>query len=631
MSFIYFKFPIVKKSEPMNFNNSLPNFPQIPQNGTPTDSQFESLLRLFSIPHTAPPMDPQNDDRNKNQNNLKAMMSQMFLNNYRNSMMPQMNPMMCPPPPPNFMNMMNGAGMLGGGDPLGGMRRNGNMMNDMMFQAFMSKFNMFNMINPYQMYPPMPMGMNNPVLNSMMMDSFIRNYLKDSATQQTEILTNNPNYNNINLDNPPINKEICICSGIKSPEEPIMICYNSSCQQKFHLSCLRYKAPEQDCPLCFLKKMDPLNQVLKVLAEPFLITTVPNILYRKKFQLDLESFKQVQENEDCYLEFRSLRLDEDYKCENSWLDYGTISLNDSIVLELNPLALNSCLKKRKDEKITIKHSLKLDQNEVKLTIKDCLHEEEAKTLRIDKKADFLIGIYLIKKISTQELISTIQEKSIKCEEECKQFLQSYFAQNNNIHSEDIYLDQMKLNLLDPIDFQLIKTPCRGRLCSHYNCFSLETFVTITKDSNPRKWRCPICRKPCYEFLIDSYLLKILLEARQTQTNIKEMILFDNGNYKIIEQEREKDDISDTERDEEVKENVSVVNKERKKESFLNEKEILQDKTLVLDEENLIENKEKNEVSLNKKRKLKEVEKEKGNQKNKKANYHLRSKKVCINK
>ena len=638
----------------MNFNNNLPNFLPFPQTALPNDSQFESLLKLFAIPPQIPPTNPPPeqilDDRQKNPSNFKAMMAQMLLNNYRNSMMipPQMNGLMYPPPSASLLTMLNAPNgpMQVPNDPIG-LRRN-SMMNDMFFQTFLSKFNMMNMMNPYQMYP-----MNNPLMNSMMMETFFRNYL-----QQNNELANNSNCAVVNLDNV-ITGEICICSGKKNHDEVVMTCGNETCKKKFHLSCLKYKQPELECPLCFLKKMDPLHQVCKVLTTPFLINGTSNVVFKKKFQLDLESLKQFMENEDVYLEIRSLRLDEGYKYETSWLDYGTVSLNDITVLELNPLLLNSCLKKRKDERITIKEYIKGELNEIKITTKDFPNEEEAKTYRNDKKAEFLVGIYLIRKVSTNELMNDIMDKCLKSELECKKFLQSYFSKDLNNRSEDIYLDQMKINLLDPIDFQPIKTPCRGRFCRHYNCFSLETFVTITKDSNPRKWRCPICKKPCYEFLIDGYLLKILNEARIEKKNIKEMILFDDGKYNMVEDLNMNDDCSEKEEEEEEKKEKEKE-QEQVKEKPKEKEEELEKISLIIDENqtSLVKEKEKEKnqfgelsehtkntvneyqkieknceeehVFYNRKRKLREMDKTEKKAEGK-GGYHLRSKKVCVKK
>lgn len=624
----------------MNFNNNPPSFPAFPSNISPSESQLDTFLKLFmpqsSVMQNSTQEPPQTsllqEDRNKAcqgpPNNMKALMTQIMMNNYRNYMMmgPHINPLMFPPP--NLLNMTNGGNIPNTAD-LMGMRRN-NMMNDMMFQSFLNKFNMYNMFSGY---PPMS-PLANPWYN--MMESFFRNYLRESALQhQNSGLINNSNYSIVNLDNL-INinntansqNEICICSPKKNTDEPIMTCVNESCKSKFHLSCLKYKEGEPECPICFLKKMDPLHQVIKVLASPFLIPASSNVIYKKKIYLDLEVLKEIMEDPDIFLEIRSIRLDEDYKYETSWMDYSSISINDIIILESNPLALNSCLKKRKDEKITIKQYLKAESNEIKFTIKDCTNEEEAKSLRIDKKAEFLVGVYIIRKLTTKNLVSSIKEQSGKNEDECKKFLQEYFSKELTNHTNDIYLDQMKINLLDPIDFQMIQTPVRGRFCRHYSCFSLETFVTIIKDSNPRKWRCPICKKPCYDFQVDRYLLNILNEAKKDKKNIKEIIIFENGKANLVEVEENKEEsIYEKENNDDDKEIIPLDLSEKKKLGPA-EKEgslsIDNNQSISQSLENLQEGKNEN-TSFGKKRRRNREETDK------KEGYSLRSKKICVNK
>lgn len=602
----------------MNFNNNLPPFPPFPASNAPSESQLEAFMKFFS-PSNPLPSEPSPEDRSKAQSpNVKALMTQMFLNNYRNYMMmaPQMNPLFYPPGGSGLMNMMGGGLPL---DPMG--LRRGNVMNDMMMQAFMAKFNMFNMMNPYQM------GVPNPLLNSMMMDSFFRNFMKDGLSQSSEVGA----LPIVNLDAVGSLSDLCLCNGKKHPEDvPIMTCLNEGCGRKFHLPCLKYRTPEQDCPFCFLRKQDPLHPVLKVLLPPFVLPASPGVIFKKKLPFDLESLKSLFEREDVYLELRSVRLDEAYKHETSWPDYGSVALNESVVLEFQPLQSNSCLKRRKDEKISLKTFVRPEANELKFTIRNCTTEEENKSLRVDKTAEFLVGAYLIQKIGAPELVTQLVENNKQSEKDCLEFLRSYFTKEPTNHEGDLFLDQMKINLLDPIDFQSIKTPCRGRLCRHYNCFSLETFVGITRDSSPRKWRCPICKKPCYEFLIDGYLLKIIEEARLQNRKLKELILFDDGRLQVVENEaKPQDDENDDAEEKAFKdamkpERFSVVIEEK---GELNDGLSANTKSTEVKEEGMSQ---KVDGDAFKKRKYREIGKEE-EKKEGGGGYHLRSKKVCLGK
>ena len=82
-------------------------------------------------------------------------------------------------------------------------------------------------------------------------------------------------------------------------------------------------------------------------------------------------------------------------------------------------------------------------------------------------------------------------------------------QDNFKMQEDISLEKINLPLTCVFDMQQIKTPCRGKYCTHLNVFSLENFASIALKNQLRRWKCPICRKKSYDIVIDSYLLEIL--------------------------------------------------------------------------------------------------------------------------
>jgi len=252
---------------------------------------------------------------------------------------------------------------------------------------------------------------------------------------------------------------------------------------------------------------------------------------------------------------------------------------------------------------------------------------------------------LIRKISNNDLISSLLETNKQSEEQCKAFLQSYFCKELTNHSEDLFLDQMKINLLDPIDFQSIKTPCRGRFCRHFNCFSLETFIAITRDSSPRKWRCPICKKPCYEFLIDGYLLKIIEDARVQNKILKEMIIFDDGKFEIVEEvpwnedgKSDKDEANEEKGGDKIEKSKDVTQSNERFSVVIEEKGDLNDglseftksTTMNEDKSQKIENGGAKTNGI-KKRKFKDVDGKEEKDKKDNGGYHLRSKKMCLNK
>jgi MIZ/SP-RING zinc finger len=73
-----------------------------------------------------------------------------------------------------------------------------------------------------------------------------------------------------------------------------------------------------------------------------------------------------------------------------------------------------------------------------------------------------------------------------------------------ISTPDLEVSQLKTPIICFFDSQLIKTPVRGILCDHPQCFSLENLTTMMDRLQPRRWVCPICKVKCFEMVIDAY-------------------------------------------------------------------------------------------------------------------------------
>lgn len=57
-------------------------------------------------------------------------------------------------------------------------------------------------------------------------------------------------------------------------------------------------------------------------------------------------------NNNVSIEIRSIRMEQKYLYETTWVDHGELYINKTKVLDFKPLNSNSSLKKRKDEKYT---------------------------------------------------------------------------------------------------------------------------------------------------------------------------------------------------------------------------------------------------------------------------------------
>ncbi|KAJ1258171.1 hypothetical protein BS78_10G054300 [Paspalum vaginatum] len=103
---------------------------------------------------------------------------------------------------------------------------------------------------------------------------------------------------------------------------------------------------------------------------------------------------------------------------------------------------------------------------------------------------------------------------------------------------DVLEGPSRVSLNCPISFRRIKTPIKGRLCKHYQCFDYDNYMEM----NSRKpyWRCPCCNTPSNftDLRIDQKMTKILEE---TGDDVIDVFVFADGSWKAAPANDEKSD------------------------------------------------------------------------------------------
>ncbi|XP_062233539.1 E4 SUMO-protein ligase PIAL2 isoform X2 [Phragmites australis] len=103
---------------------------------------------------------------------------------------------------------------------------------------------------------------------------------------------------------------------------------------------------------------------------------------------------------------------------------------------------------------------------------------------------------------------------------------------------DVLEGPSRVSLNCPISFRRIKTPIKGRLCKHYQCFDYDNYTEM----NLRKptWRCPYCNTPSnfIDLRIDQKMAKILQE---TGGDVIDVFVFTDGSWKAAPANDEKSD------------------------------------------------------------------------------------------
>ncbi|CAA6665953.1 unnamed protein product [Spirodela intermedia] len=157
---------------------------------------------------------------------------------------------------------------------------------------------------------------------------------------------------------------------------------------------------------------------------------------------------------------------------------------------------------------------------------------------------FFGGHYII----AVSLMSTIPSSEILCSRIMYHQLLRQFRQVFNLYSifhrknlwkksfrlliyAEIIEGPSKISLNCPISFRRIKTPVKGHLCKHHQCFDYENYMAM--NAKRPCWRCPHCNQPvsCVDIRIDQHMGKVLAETGEDATHV---ILDSNGSWKVVE-------------------------------------------------------------------------------------------------
>ncbi|XP_006655822.1 E4 SUMO-protein ligase PIAL2-like [Oryza brachyantha] len=126
-------------------------------------------------------------------------------------------------------------------------------------------------------------------------------------------------------------------------------------------------------------------------------------------------------------------------------------------------------------------------------------------------------------------------------------LESFDAPNLNDYAQPVTADPPDSDILEgpsrvslkcPISFRRIKTPIKGCLCKHYQCFDYDNYMEM----NLRKptWRCPCCNTPSNftDLRIDQKMAKILQETGEDTIDV---LVFADGSWKAVSTHDERSD------------------------------------------------------------------------------------------
>lgn len=152
-------------------------------------------------------------------------------------------------------------------------------------------------------------------------------------------------------------------------------------------------------------------------------------------------------------------------------------------------------KKRKDEILDITAQIYSDRR----------NQIQVYQIQKDHKGFFnhpghVIAVYLVKTLQPADITQFIRSNRSEAPQASIQRYRTAFGLDSVDPMNQT--EQMKISLVDSITMMPINTPARGEVCTHLQCFDLETYIEM--NSKYKRWSCPFCNKRCSYVRLDPF-------------------------------------------------------------------------------------------------------------------------------
>lgn len=312
---------------------------------------------------------------------------------------------------------------------------------------------------------------------------------------------------------------MCYCCRHKILSSLFYQCSNSGCRHRVHVQCMQWRETELgrfECTECIILNNDPLKVVEKQLIEPSFIAS--NLKFQFKIPCLLAD--HINNHLDDEIEIRCIKLDGIHFFEQTWPDKCEVYINDSLIKEFRPLNPNSSLKKRRDEKLVLGKERRIGTNSLRFVYENVA---DGKNTRAGADPKYVFTVLHIRRLSVKELSDSIVKCGTLPLAKCEKQIQDKFCEN-----KDLRISEVKVDLICKMTFTHLSIPARGLYCNHLSCFSLNSFLQTMESNIEKKWRCPLCRKPCYKIVVDPKLEELVQKAVRLPGQPNQVIIKKSG-------------------------------------------------------------------------------------------------------
>ena len=317
-----------------------------------------------------------------------------------------------------------------------------------------------------------------------------------------------------------------------------------------HCDCIKNanKMVKYICPTCQLKHSDLFQKILYYILPPSLFKYKSNKkVYSTSYSFIIDfsfykSFEKLNEKDDVYIIFKSLKLEEK-GFSFHWPLNSKIVINNKTVLNLQDQGPKTKL----DRPIVFSFKNSIDKNIINdanifpydgiiLEIENYFKDLRVNRLEIiienakneSSHPSYIISVYFCEIIkNVKDVISGIQTIS-------------NIKNLNTLLNKSINLSVLheKVPLIDIYTkSDRIVLPARGFDCMHLPVFDLETFLIMNRRN--KKFECPFCKRIANRLYIDGMILNYIKEEDKKE-NQKKVFLLD-FNYNKYEYKDDDDD------------------------------------------------------------------------------------------
>ena len=126
----------------------------------------------------------------------------------------------------------------------------------------------------------------------------------------------------------------------------------------------------------------------------------------------------------------------------------------------------------------------------------------------------ICAVFLVKVVTPADISNFVKSHRVERPELSLKRARAFFKQGDcesegdelqEIETETA--EQILIKLQCPITYTPIRVPARGDLCTHLQCFDIDSYIATNHQH--KRWKCPQCNRRAHTLIIDSYFQRVL--------------------------------------------------------------------------------------------------------------------------